>query len=159
MNRLRTTCVACASALLLAACGGGDVAADEGASPLVAVTDAAAVIVVDAWARPAERGANTAAYLTLVNATAMPDSVTRVSTPLAESASVHETTQHDGMMHMQAVAALRLPAGDTIHLAPLGTHVMVMHLGRTLTVGDTLPLTLVLGSGATLPVSAVIRAP
>ena len=159
MNRLRTTCVACASALLLTACGGGETADDAAASSPRPSPGTAAITVVDAWARPAERGANTAAYLTLVNATAMPDSVTGVSTPLAESASVHETMQHDGMMHMQAVAALRLPASDTVHLAPLGTHVMVMHLARALVVGDTLPLTLVLGSGATLPVSAVIRAP
>jgi copper(I)-binding protein len=156
VNRLRTTCVACASALLLAACGGGETADDASSSPSPGT---AAITVVDAWARPAEHGANTAVYLTLVNTTAMPDSVTGVSTPLAESASLHETMQHDGMMHMQAVAALTLPPGDTLRLAPLGTHVMVMHLARALAIGDTLPLTLVLGSGATRPVSAVIRAP
>lgn len=98
-------------------------------------------------------------YLTVVNATTTRDSVTGVSTILAESASLHESVQQGGMMHMQAVSALVIPAGDTVRLAPLGTHVMVMRLTRALAVGDTLPLVLTLGAGTPVDVRAVVRAP
>lgn len=166
MSRLRTTFVACASALGLAACGRGDVApasaesASATARPEATTVEAtAAVVVVDAWARPADRGANTAVYLTVVNATTARDSVTGVSTTLAESASLHESVQQGGMMHMRSVRALVISAGDTLRLAPLGAHVMVMHLTRALAVGDTLPVVITFGSGRALDVSAVVRAP
>lgn len=153
MNRSRKTFVACASGLLLAvvACAGGDATSRASAG--------APVVVLDAWARPADQGANTAVYLTVENRGSTPDSLTGVSTDEAESAGLHASVQRDGMMHMEAMAALPIPAGDRLVLAPLGRHVMVLRLRRPLAVGDSLSLALSLASGGRLPVMAVVRAP
>lgn len=162
MNRSRKTFVACVSGLAVLAslaCAGGDARSDAVPSGSAApVSTAVPVTVVDAWARPADQGANTAVYLTLENAAA-PDTVTAVTTDASESASVHETTQRDGMMHMQAVAAVAVPAGDRLVFAPLGRHIMLMRLRRPLAAGDSVSLMLSLASGARVPVTAVVRAP
>ena len=154
MTRSRKTFVACASGLLLAvtACAGsGDATprAEAGAS----------VAVLDAWARPADQGENTAVYLTVENRGTTLDSLTGVSTEEAESAGVHASVQRDGMMHMEAMDALPIPAGDRLVLAPLGRHVMMMRLRRPLAIGDSLSLALSLASGGRVPVTAVVRAP
>jgi copper(I)-binding protein len=130
----------------------------------VAVTGAAAVsaatmAVMDAWARPADSGATSAAYLVLANRGATADTVVGVVTEAAESAAVHQTMQHEGTMHMSAVSTLPIAAGAKVSLAPLGTHVMLLRLRRPLRAGDTVTFGLALASGDTLLVSAVTRAP
>ena len=161
MIRSRKICAVCASAIALA-CGGGDRPSGDG--PRVAVTGAAAassvtLAVTDAWARPADSGATSAAYLVLANGGTAADTVVGVVTEAAESAAVHQTTQHEGTMHMSAVSTLPIPAGAEVSLAPLGTHVMLLRLRRPLRAGDTVTFGLLLASGDTLRVAAVTRAP
>ncbi|MBM3885269.1 MAG: copper chaperone PCu(A)C [Gemmatimonadetes bacterium] len=153
----------CASGFTMVGCGGGaEVApaadarvADDGSSIESVVT----VSVRDAWARPADSGATSAAYLVLANRGTTADTVVGVVAEAAESAMVHQTMQHEGTMHMSALPALPVPAGDEVSLAPLGTHVMLLRLRRPLRVGDTVAFGLLLASGDTLAVSAVTRAP
>ena len=161
MIRSRKICAVCASAIALA-CGGGDRPSGDG--PRVAVTGAAVassvtLAVMDAWARPADSGATSAAYLLLANGGTTTDTVVGVVTEAAESATVHQTTQHEGTMHMSAVSTLPIPAGAEVSLAPLGTHVMLLRLRRPLRGGDTVTFGLLLASGDTLRVAAVTRAP
>ena len=163
MIRSRKIFVVCASAAAVLACGGGAEgapAADarvavDGSSASAAVT----VSAVDAWARPADSGATSAAYLVLANRGPTADTVVGVVTEVAESAAVHQTMQRDGTMHMSAVSAVPIPAGAEVSLAPLGTHVMLLRLRRSLRGGDTVAFGLRLASGDTLAVSAVTRAP
>jgi len=89
----------------------------------------------------------------------MADTVVGIVTEAAESASVHETRQHEGTMHMAALPTVAVPAGTSVTLAPLGTHVMLLRLRRALRAGDTAAFAFVLSSGDTVPVRAVTRAP
>ena len=160
MIQSRKICAVCASAIALA-CGGDRPSGD---GPRVAVTGAAVassvtLAVMDAWARPADSGATSAAYLLLANGGTTTDTVVGVVTEAAESAAVHQTTQHEGTMHMSAVSTLPIPAGAEVSLAPLGTHVMLLRLRRPLRAGDTVTFGLLLASGDTLRVAAVTRAP
>ncbi len=161
MIQSRKICAVCASVVALA-CGGGDRPSGDGAR--VAVTGSAAassvtLAVMDAWARPADSGATSAAYLVLANRGTTADTVVGVVTEAAESATVHQTMQHEGTMHMSAVSTLLIPAGAEVSLAPLGTHVMLHRLRRPLRAGDTVTFGLALASRDTLLVSAVTRAP
>src|SRR5579863_962288 len=73
------------------------------------------IAVTDAWARatPSEIAA---AYLTLQSPIA--DRRTGLSTPLAQTAQLHTTTREGGITKMSRIAALDLPAGRSITLAP-----------------------------------------
>jgi copper(I)-binding protein len=116
--------------------------------------------VRDAWARPADSAATTAAYFVLVNHETAAATLASASSPFAESAGVHETMQMDGMMHMMAVEApLVIAAGDSLVLKPGAKHLMVSGLRRRLAAGDSLPLVLTFADGRTLPAVAVVRAP
>lgn len=158
MTRSRSIFVGCASVLAAAACGGGSDgdAIDVAATP---AARAAGVQVTEAWARPADSGATSAAYLVLANRGARADTVVGIVTDAAVSASVHETRQHEGTMHMAALPSVAVPPGGTVTLAPLGTHVMLLRLRRALRAGDTVAFAFVLASGDTVPVRAVTRAP
>jgi periplasmic copper chaperone A len=160
--RLRKIFAVCASGVAALACGGGaDVdpargtrAADDGLTAAAVTLEAR-----EAWARPADSGATSAAYLVLANRGTTADTVVGLVTEAAESAAVHQTMQREGTMHMSALPVLPLPAGAEVSLAPLGTHVMLLRLRRALRAGDTVAIGLLLASGDTLPVSAVTRAP
>jgi len=157
----RMICAVCASVVALA-CGGSDRPSGDFARMEVtgsAAASAPTMVAMDAWARPADSGATSAAYLVLANRETTADTVVGLVTEAAESAAVHQTMQREGTMHMSALPVLPLPAGAEVSLAPLGTHVMLLRLRRALRAGDTVAIGLLLASGDTLPVSAVIRAP
>ncbi|MGH8688322.1 MAG: copper chaperone PCu(A)C [Burkholderiales bacterium] len=66
-----------------------------------------------------------------------------VKTPVAGMAELHRTTSEGGMMHMSPVNSIPLPAGKPVDLAPGGYHVMMMHVSKPLTAGETVPMTLI----------------
>jgi len=66
-----------------------------------------------------------------------------VESPVAGSASIHETTMSAGMARMRPVATLKIAAGRSLELKPGGYHVMLEGLKKPLVKGDSVPLTLV----------------
>lgn len=113
----------------------------------------------EAWSRPADSAATGGVYLTLINHDSVAVELVGVSSPVAASAEVHESMQHDGMAHMMARASVSIGARDSVVMAPGGLHVMLNQLTRALTVGDSIPLTLRFSTGDTLTVRAAVRAP
>ncbi|MCB2106784.1 MAG: copper chaperone PCu(A)C [Rhodobacteraceae bacterium] len=104
---------------------------------------AADISVSQAWMRATiGAGGNSAAYMTIANAGSAADVLTGVTTPVAGMADVHQTVEDNGMMKMEAVPKLEIPAGGSVSLSPGGYHVMVMQVGKKLTAGDTVPMTL-----------------
>lgn len=135
---------------LAAACGGSDRAA-VAARPLY---------VQGAWARPADSGLVSAAYLVIVNRDTAPVTFAGATSALAESVSLHETMQMGDMVHMMPLdSAQVIAANDSLVLAEGGKHLMVTGLRRRLAAGDSLPLTLTFAGNKVLEVSAVVRAP
>lgn len=112
------------AALLTAACGGGGG---------LEVTEAR-------MGQPT--GPNAAVYFTVSNDGDQADRLVDVSTDVAASVHIHETTMaEDGTMGMQQVEGLDVPAGGTLVLEPGGYHLMLIDADR-LNVGDTVQLTL-----------------
>ena len=113
--------------------------------------------VQTAWARASigtQRPA--AAYVTIRNAGERPDSLTKVETPLARSAELHETVETNGRASMRPVEALNLPPKEEVRLAPGGVHIMLMQLSEPLKEGGKLPLTLVFEHAGSVTVDAEI---
>lgn len=115
--------------------------------------------VREAWARAADSGAMTAVYFTLGNGGTEADTLTGVTSTVAERTELHISTQHGGMMHMSMVTSLPVPADDSVMFRPLGAHVMLTGLNRPLAAGDSLSVTLRFASGQTLEVRAGVRQP
>jgi len=106
-----------------------------------AAAQTGSVEVRDAWARATPGKADIgAAYLTLESPT--DDRLTGLSTPVASTAQVHTMTMEGGVMKMNRVAALDLPAGQPVKLEPGGMHIMLIGLTDKLRPGQSFPLTL-----------------
>jgi len=108
------------------------------AIPAAAFAD---VTIEAPWVRGVVAGQSaTGAFMTIrsTDATAL----VGVSSPAAEALHVHRTAMTDGMMAMEPVDALPVPAHDSVALEPGGFHVMLMGLRTPLHPGDKVPLTL-----------------
>jgi len=99
------------------------------------------VQVTNAWVRATVPGQPVAgAYLDLRADRAV--KLIGVASPVAKRGEIHEMKDEDGMMKMRAVAAVDLPAGETVSLAPGGLHVMLFGLSEPLIAGRKVKLTL-----------------
>ncbi|GAK33685.1 hypothetical protein JCM17846_12820 [Iodidimonas nitroreducens] len=104
----------------------------------------AKIEISEAWARETPQGApNAALYLTIANEGDIDDRLLSVATDLAAHAGIHSTSEEDGMMRMRSVEALRIPARETISLAPGALHIMLMGLEKPLVKGDEISINLI----------------
>ena len=132
-------------------------AALAGAAALPA---AAQVVVTDPWVRGTVAGQKaTGAFMQLKSATDA--SLVGAASPVAGIVEVHEMKMEGGMMKMNAVDRLPLPAGKTVEMKPGGFHVMLMDLKQPLKEGETVPVTLTFedkaGKKQTVEVKAPVR--
>ena len=127
----------------------------------VALPAAAQVTVTDAWVRGTVTGQKaTGAFMQLKSPA--DTALVAATSPVAKIVEVHEMKMDGGMMKMNAVDKLPLPAGKVVELKPGGYHVMLMDLVRPLKEGDTVPLQLTFedkaGKKQTLEVKAQVKA-
>ena len=121
-----------------------------------AAAESGGLEVSDAWARATPGNAETgAAYLTLKAANA--DRLTALSTPVADTAELHQMTMDDGVMRMRPLAGLDLPAGATLVLKPGGVHIMLAGLRQRLQAGQSFPLTLLFEKEGARAVTVVVE--
>jgi len=151
---VRLALVIATSLVLLAGCSG------TAASPSAGIT------VTDAWARSSSAMASAgAAYATITNTGSTADALIGASSPAAATVEVHETVaigspdaSGGGMMGMQPVARVEIPAGGSLQLKPGGYHVMLIGLVKDLKAGDTIDLTLTFEKAGEITVTAQVRA-
>lgn len=104
---------------------------------------AAAISVTNAWARetaPGQTGG--AVYLTIANTSAGDDRLLSVTSPRAANAMLHASSSEGGMIGMRMMRALDIRAGQTVTLAPLGSHIMLTGVATPLKPGERVPLML-----------------
>lgn len=112
----------------------------------------------DAYVRlPAVAGRPGAAYLTIQGG-AEPTTLLSISSPAAIRSELHEMKQAGGMMTMDAVKDVAVPAGQKVELKPGGIHVMLYDIAPTLKPGGTVPLKLSFANGKTVEVAAKVKA-
>jgi len=101
------------------------------------------VAVSDAWARATVPGQPVGAvYLSLTSAHGA--TLSGVRSDAAGSVQMHSMREEGGVMRMREVERLELPAGQTVRLAPSGTHLMLLQLKRPLRTGDSVALDMTL---------------
>jgi hypothetical protein len=115
------------------------------------------IAVEQAWARATPGAVKTgAAYLTLVNNGKLSDRLLGVSTPVADSASLHETKMEGGIMKMRPLGPVDLPPGKSLELKPGGNHIMLEGLKHPLKEGEHFPLTLAFEKAGTREVTVMV---
>ena len=83
-----------------------------------------------------------AAYFVVHNKGVQADRLLAVQTPVAGKAEMHEHVHADGVMKMQQVQSVEVPAGGEVRFEPMGYHVMLFNLGQQAREGERFPLTL-----------------
>jgi copper(I)-binding protein len=127
--------------------------------PALALAQAPAVKVEQAWTRAgAGVGGNGAVYLTLT-AQREPDRLIGADTPQAGMAMLHQTTTEGGVTRMREVEGVALPAGHAVTLRPGGTHIMLMDIKQKLKPGDSFPLSLAFEKAPTASVTVSVLKP
>lgn len=95
----------------------------------------------DGWARPGSEGQSSAAYLSIGNGTASRDTIIGITSKAARKAAIHESYKgENGMIGMRPAPQQVIPSGGDLYLQPGGLHIMLTGLKRTLSVGDSLKL-------------------
>ena len=127
--------------------------------PLAAAIRAEPAIELrDAWVRalpPTQP--TTAAYLVVANTGPAAQTIVGASADVAGKVEVHTTREVDGLMRMQQLEQLQVPAASEVALDPGGTHLMLMDLERMPAEGESLELCLELASGEQVCTSAPVR--
>ncbi len=110
-----------------------------------------------AWMRAAAAGATTAAYAVLHNTRPADVAIVGATSDVADTVEVHETMQHDGMVHMEPRLQLAIPAQDSVVFAPGGKHFMLRRLRRAVVAGDTVRVRVVFDDLSDVEMRCVVR--
>lgn len=100
-------------------------------------------------AHDAMGGESSAVYLRIHNTSAEDINIVAAESAAAARIAFHQTVIEDDIARMEALAGLRIPAGETVELAPGGAHIMLMDLRRDLPPQSMLPLQLSCDKGET----------
>jgi len=133
------------TALVLTACG-------------IVTAGGPQISVEDAWARPVPvAGGNGAVFLRLINAGNEADQLIGGQSPVAGAVEVHKTTQQEGVMKMEHIPGLEVPAKGEVPLKPGDYHIMLIDVSTALAPGDTLPITLRFEKSGDLTLEVEVR--
>jgi periplasmic copper chaperone A len=97
-----------------------------------------------------------AVYLSIMNMGKENDELIGISTPAAASAMLHKSEDKDGVMKMEMVDQLEIPAGATIDILPGHMHIMLTDLKSQLKIGDHVALELKFKRSGKIAVDAVV---
>ena len=114
--------------------------------------------VRDAWVRTAAQGDNGAVYFVIHNYSTEDDTLIGVSSDVADSVEIHESTLNGDVMEMHMVHSVPLPTGNDVEFASGGLHIMLVDLKQDLTIGETIDLTLHFENSPDVLVTAHIMA-
>lgn len=115
------------------------------------------ILVSQAWVRAMPPSMeNTAAYMTIENRTDGELVLESAATNAARTVELHQMMHSGDVMKMQQVDTLPIPPGGRLMLKPHGYHLMLIHLHKPLTEGETVPIVLHFAGGRSLTVNAVV---
>ncbi|MGE8362983.1 copper chaperone PCu(A)C [Pseudomonas sp.] len=110
------------------------------------------------WSRAMPPVAPTAAaYFVVHNKGQGADRLLSVQTPVAGKAELHEHVHADGVMKMQHVQTVDIPAGGEVKFEPMGYHVMLFNLKQQAKDGERFPLTLTFEKAGKVDVEVAVQ--
>lgn len=119
-----------------------------------------AIQISNAWIRPAPSSARSmAAYLDITNNSSKDIVFTSVEAEGFGMSMLHETVTENDMTSMQHLDQVSVPAGHTVHFAPMGKHIMLMQPEEPLQLGEATQITLVTDDGQRISQRVEVRTP
>ena len=101
----------------------------------------AELVLEDAWVRAVPPNARTtAAYFVIRNAAAEDAVLTRVRSPVAGAAEMHDWVERDGVKRMVRQMSVTVPAGGEVAFQSGGKHVMLFRLDPVPAAGSQVSL-------------------
>ncbi len=103
--------------------------------------------ITSGWAKASHPRAfkvhnNGVAYIQIENKTDAADTIVSVSSPHARVTEIHEMgTGENGLPFMRKVKDMTLDAGETMHMAPGGIHLMLIDMDEPIAEGDIVTVT------------------
>ncbi|MDM8348143.1 copper chaperone PCu(A)C [Pseudomonas sp. sp1636] len=98
-----------------------------------------------------------AAYFVVHNQGSEADRLLSVSTPHAGKAEIHEHVHAAGLMKMQQVQSVAVPAAGEVRFEPMGYHVMLFNLKQQAKDGERFPLTLIFEKAGAVEVDVAVQ--
>jgi periplasmic copper chaperone A len=118
----------------------------------------AELVVDEAYVRGLPPGVDTtSAYMTLRNTGDADLEITGANSPVAREVTLHNTMNHNGMLHMQHLVSVTVPAHGELVLESGGLHLMLAGLKQSLAAGTEVELTLQFADGTTQKLSLPVR--
>jgi len=103
-------------------------------------------------------GGDCGAFLTINNAEGQADKLLSAKSDVSSRVELHTVVKdNSGMMKMQQVESIPVPASGTVELKPGAFHVMLFGTNRELKVGDTYKLTLKYENGGESTVNVQVK--
>ena len=103
---------------------------------------------------------SSAAYVSIANHGDAADRLIAAKTVVARRVEIHSMEMDNGVMRMRAVdGGLPIAAGDSVHLAPGGLHIMLMGLTTQLAADSQHETTLVFEKAGEITVTATVKRP
>ena len=114
--------------------------------------------ITNAWARPANAGSNSAAYMQIQNLTDNQIQIIAASALLtSNNTELHDSFVDNNVIKMRIVDNIILPAKGSIEFSPGKLHIMLIDLIRDLKIGDSIDIALVIKeSSAPIIIKTVI---
>jgi copper(I)-binding protein len=98
----------------------------------------------------------TGAFMTLKNTSATDIKLVAAQAEIANVTEIHESGMKDGVMYMNKVENISVPANGSVELKPGGFHIMLIDLKNPLTSGEKANLTLTFSDNSQKTVEAAV---
>lgn len=102
-------------------------------------------------------GTNSAAYLTIQNASGEADQLVSAASDVARAVELHNVKMENDVMEMFQVPAIDVPANGQAELKPGSFHIMLIGLNRDLKAGEKVSLTLNFQKAGAVTFEAEVR--
>lgn len=122
-----------------------------------ALAEASEVKITDAWMRALPSGLPAGGYFTLHNNEAKSLTLTGAQSKSCGMLMLHKSDDMGGMMHMEDVAKVDVPAHGTLKFAPGGYHLMCMEPSADIKPGKTVSVTLTFSDGSSVTSPFAVR--
>jgi hypothetical protein len=101
---------------------------------------------------------NSAAYFNIENHSDEDIAITQVSSDGARITEFHQHVMEQGLMKMNKLDSLNIPANSRVELKPGHYHLMLIQLKQPIRPGDKIKITLGLSSGESFTITATVKA-
>ena len=119
--------------------------------------NAAGLTISDAWIRAMPAGIPAGGYFTLHNSGGKTVILTGANSPACGMLMLHQSENMGGMMKMDDIASVEVPAGGTVRFSPGGYHLMCMNPTSAIKPGGKVPVVLEFSDGVKFPAEFSVR--